>query len=246
MRVRKGFLLGVLFLLAIIAAVLVPLVRAKMQYSALEDCIIEEWKLSGDPGRTAEVMRENVWQCVETLGLARYISKDRVFVRKESNQARIEVEYDRDLWLLGYRYRWHFHIDTRSCVAEGSLIATPVGPRRVEDLVPGDLVLSVGPGGAPDAARVSELRAHRVRALLRLVLDNGAELRVTSEHPLLCGERWTRGGDLIVGSLLHGARASVRVLSVVPLRGDFRVYDLRVEPTHTFFVDGVLVHNKTF
>lgn len=134
-----------------------------------------------------------------------------------------------------------------SCVAEGSQVATPDGPRAIETLEVGDAVMARMPDGSISAARVTAKTSHRVHEHLRLVMDDGRVLRVTAEHPVA-----TENGEFVHADELGLERGLMtrdgvtRVQEVRRESGGVEVFDLNVEPGETFFVEGVLVHNKSY
>jgi hypothetical protein len=57
-------------------------------------------------------------------------------------------------------------------------------------------------------------------------------------------ESWTLASRLEPGDRLHTMGSTVEVTSVTRIRRPVTVFDLTVEPGHSFFANGVLVHNK--
>lgn len=132
------------------------------------------------------------------------------------------------------------------CVLEGSLVDTPQGPRRIEELRVGDSVWSVLGGqrleGCIRAVHVTEVRGCVV------LRGQGFELRTTAEHPVATkvGE-FRAAGSLVVGDgvvVKEGENLVVRSIQEIvrSVGGDAR--DFSVMPGGTFFAGGVLVHNK--
>jgi hypothetical protein len=72
-------------------------------------------------------------------------------------------------------------------------------------------------------------------------------LRVTAEHPLyVIGKGWTRAGDVQAGDVLFLDYGGEKPVSrIIYLSRTVQVYNLTVEGTHTYFANGVLVHNKS-
>jgi hypothetical protein len=139
------------------------------------------------------------------------------------------------------------------CVARGTLVSTPRGPRRVEELQVGDEVVVVDP--ASRATARSPLLAIRVaRRECGTVRHAGGALCVTTDHPLYDpdADAFYPAGDWLLGSrravLVHtDGRVEREVLTEVETftRVD-DVFDLTVaHEWHTFVADGVVVHNKT-
>ncbi len=128
------------------------------------------------------------------------------------------------------------------CASRGTLVSTPSGPVRIEDIHVGDLVYSED-GLAFRAVPVLRTTsvaapAHRV---VRVRLETGAVVAMSREHPLADGRafRDLRAGDAVAG---------VRVLGVedVPYRFE-RTYDiLPASSTGTYVAEGLLVGSTLF
>jgi len=121
------------------------------------------------------------------------------------------------------------------------MIATPGGRRAIETLAEGDLVIARDQFG-----RLREQSVTRTyRALANSYLRINGSLEVTVDHPFMVGSRWANAGGLTVGdrlTLLGGG--SRDVLSVEVVNRGVRVYNIEVGTDHTFFANGILVHNK--
>jgi superfamily I DNA/RNA helicase len=73
--------------------------------------------------------------------------------------------------------------DPDQCVVEGTSIQTPRGPRRVEDVKEGDLVIAASGWGSRDAARVEAVKRTEFEGVIvRIRTDDGRELRATPNH----------------------------------------------------------------
>lgn len=139
------------------------------------------------------------------------------------------------------------------CVARGTLVRTPRGHRRIEELEIGDAVSSVDPStGELVTTRVSATRSVH-RECVRLATGSG-ELVLTSDHPVYCPQTgtWAPAGDWVLGKRTHLLRVdeqgavAVEVLERLAYAGIFEVFDITVEHSlHNFLANGVLVHNKS-
>lgn len=98
---------------------------------------------------------------------------------------------------------------------------------------PGSRVIQVG--------KVTDIaRATRSEALVV-----AKTLRVTPEHPIWTSQGWKPAAALQPGDELLTPDGPI-VLNEPPVAvtGEVEVYDLSVSSFHTFFADGILVHNK--
>lgn len=134
----------------------------------------------------------------------------------------------------------------RHCIVRGTSIATPTGPRMVEELRVGDAILARLADGSTVPARVTGAVSAFAREHLVLTMDDGTKLRVTSAHPIATPHGFTPAGKLAEGDFVARENDAVTIASVRRVAGKVNVYDLSVEPGNTFFASGVLVHNKTF
>jgi hypothetical protein len=142
-----------------------------------------------------------------------------------------------------------------SCFVAGTLVATPGGPRPIESLAAGDEVWAFDVNTMRRARRRVEA-LHRASAReVRSVRAGDLFVRgVTPSHPVYAPARGAfvplrelRVGDAVLG--FDGEAATPRAVEGVDARerpaADVDVYNLTVEgPEHTYFADGLLVHNK--
>jgi predicted lipid-binding transport protein (Tim44 family) len=129
------------------------------------------------------------------------------------------------------------------CVAAGTLIDTPAGPRAVESLQPGDAVWSWR-AGTRIPATVQAVYAVEPDTFIALQA-RGQFLELTAEHPVETAPGvFTRADRLTAGTAIVTATGST-ALDVVQSRPAHRAaYNLLVSPGGVFFANGVLVHNK--
>ncbi|MFC1703381.1 polymorphic toxin-type HINT domain-containing protein [Candidatus Omnitrophota bacterium] len=80
----------------------------------------------------------------------------------------------------------------------------------------------------------------------RYLIVNGA-LKVTPNHPVYHNGQWVEIGSLKIGDELLNQKGELEPISdiqEVKLDMPITVYDLNVNPYHTYFAEGYLVHNK--
>ena len=125
------------------------------------------------------------------------------------------------------------------------MINTPGGPVCVEDIKPGDIVIS----WSSTTADIVHARVNRTtRALVHEYLEiTGTEdtVRVSAEHPIYLNDAWVKAGDASVGDeFLTMSGEAETVTEITVIEGRVQVYNFQVEGTHNYFVDGKLFHNK--
>jgi predicted lipid-binding transport protein (Tim44 family) len=113
---------------------------------------------------------------------------------------------------------------------------------------PGDRLLAFTAGGQVVAATVQQVLTHDIEEY-RVVRTENMVLRVTPEHPFYVGDgtfrtlEALRPGDWIYSYDGHGL-SSQQIESIETVRATVRVYNLMTDAPHTFFANGIAVHNK--
>jgi predicted lipid-binding transport protein (Tim44 family) len=120
------------------------------------------------------------------------------------------------------------------CFPAGTPISTPAGTVAIENLRPGDIVMT-GQGGTTvvQATFVTKSR------VLTLLTDHGT-LRTTAEHPLFCAD----GRFRLAGELSRGDRLQNATIKGCVTGNEELVHNLEVGAPHTFVAEGFVVHNK--
>lgn len=125
------------------------------------------------------------------------------------------------------------------CLALGTLIATPSGETKVDDLRVGDIVWTTSDRGERVAApliAVGSMPVPATHEVVRLALDDGRVVLVSPGHPTADGRRIA---DLSAGDALDG----VRVASVERTRyKGSATYDIRpAGATGAYWANGILL-----
>lgn len=128
------------------------------------------------------------------------------------------------------------------CFPHGTMIELEDGPRPIEDVRPGDRVVTSRPGEERTMAPVLDVKARTADVVLALELGD-RELLVTPEHPILVGDTWVPARAVRVDDVLVGLDEPIRVTAVRLDEGERPVRTLRVGTPHRIFAGGVLVHN---
>ncbi len=72
-------------------------------------------------------------------------------------------------------------------------------------------------------------------------------LNATSNHPVLLNGKWVEIGTAHIGDTLKDSKNNdVAIKSIKKVTQPSQVYNLEVEGTHTYYADGILVHNKMY
>ncbi len=125
------------------------------------------------------------------------------------------------------------------CLARGTTISTPDGPRAVQDLRVGEPVWTVDENGNRVAATILQagsMSAPNTHRVVHVVLDDDRELFISPGHPLLDGRT---AGDLRTGDALDGGRVTTADLVAY---GGGQTFDLLPSgPTGGYWAGGILV-----
>ena len=129
----------------------------------------------------------------------------------------------------------------------GTIVSTPLGGKKIEDLKVGDRVISFT-GNTIVESIVS--KTHKVRRdyYFDLVAD-GYRVKVTAKHPFYMGnDEFKTAEELQVGDNVYilekQSLVKKRVTSKTKVNQIADVYNLTVDGTNTYFAGGFAVHNK--
>ncbi len=139
-------------------------------------------------------------------------------------------------------------IIVHNCFVAGTLVKLLDGSDVViEEIKIGDEILTYNEElGKNEKGIVGDLKKHTVDSVIRLTLDNENIILTTSEHPFYVEGKWINASKLQPLDICLKADGSESIISTVEvLEESHEVFNLlNVEPTHTFYVNGILVHNK--
>lgn len=129
-----------------------------------------------------------------------------------------------------------FLSDTAILMADGS-------QKLIENVKVGDSILTRLSPNLTKLVSTKVTAVHQTSASGYLII-NGT-LKVTDNHLLFINNRWQMARALQIGDELTGADGqAIKVTSLEYLRGTTSVYNLTTDVHHTFFADGVYVHNE--
>jgi hypothetical protein len=135
-----------------------------------------------------------------------------------------------------------------SCFGAGTLVQTKLGPRAIETLAVGDLVLSQDPqAGSIEYQPVLAVYHNPPSKTFRVKLDSGETIVSSTFHRFWVANRgWVMAKDLHEGDTLRTLGGRTKVVSIEP--GEVMpVYNLDVSRTRSFFVGKsiALVHDHS-
>ena len=130
------------------------------------------------------------------------------------------------------------------CFLGHTLVNVPGGQRRIDEVQPGDLVLSFDHTGEVHEAKILKVHEHEGERVIRYTLWGGQHLDATPNHWVLNQfnafvEIDTLGSD----DCLVDANGHLRPIVGKTEFCTGTVYNLTVEGHHTFIANGVRVHN---
>ena len=138
----------------------------------------------------------------------------------------------------------------RGCFTEDNLVLTEKGHKLINEVEIGDLVLS------------HDKKFHEVLMKFEYEIDeeiieidtyNGKKIKCTLDHKIMVQGDWKEARNLSVGDKIDGEikscwvplelkKSKIEKINRIHHKG--KVYDLTVEGTHSYNIDGMFVHNS--
>ena len=135
------------------------------------------------------------------------------------------------------------------CFIAGTIVAAKDGPKKIEDIQPGDFVWATDPNtGETDLKEVKQLFRNETDEWIHITV-NDEEIVCTPNHPFWVPVKgWTKACHLRAGDrlqLLNGKYVVVEQIQHELLERPETTYNFEVEKFHTYYVGliGVLAHN---
>lgn len=126
------------------------------------------------------------------------------------------------------------------CFLSDTDVLTPDGALPIQELAAGDAVLSLYEDGAVAAAAVTRV----IRTIAPGYLIINGTLRVTDHHPFHVRGEWKEARHLVVGDVLDAIGGEIPIVSIERVEKPVRAFNIEVGGDHTFYANGMLVHNK--
>ena len=117
-------------------------------------------------------------------------------------------------------------------------VITPEGRKPIQDVRPGDLVLT-----ERGFREVREVKAIQVFNLYKIELEDGKALIADDAQPVITGEGVKRVGELKVGDELQALNGTVRITNIKRHELKAIVYDLIFDEPLNYYANGVLVND---
>lgn len=151
-----------------------------------------------------------------------------------------------------------YFVVAHNCFVAGTQISMADGSvKNIEDIVDGDVVLSLNENGLSiEPKTISNIRVFDETNFITIKLENGKEIVSTLDHPYYtAGPKLksyngttTNGEKLEIGDsffLLNGKEGEMAKIESITEHTDSKpVYIFSVEGNHNFYANEILVHNK--
>lgn len=144
----------------------------------------------------------------------------------------------------------HHHHYSKDCFPAGTRILTPSGPKAIEVLKLGDLIVSYEDGSI-SAQPVLKLQKFPSRSVVEIyLLGREAPIRTTRSHSFSTLRGWITAKDLGTSDYVHVIEHNIvqtaQVTSVESTLESCDVYSLMTAFSHTYIAEGVIAHNFTY
>lgn len=161
--------------------------------------------------------------------------------------AAIKDEFSEGAWSLEAGALVLADMGLCACISEGQNVITPTGLTRIEDIKPGDSVMSYSDNG-PIVQSVKYAMDKGEKQTIVLHMGDGAQIECTPDHRFLTANGWEEAGDVKVETPFfvrvnsEGASIFNRVQRIE--QGTIkRVYDLTIDGEHNFMLEGCVAKN---
>jgi hypothetical protein len=138
---------------------------------------------------------------------------------------------------------------SQGCFASGTLITMSDGSLKpIESILESDIVSSMDLNGNVVNNTITGISNHVVDKTILLTINNITNITTTTEHPFKVGSSYIRTDQLRVGNkltqLTNGLLYQVVLNNIIYIKEESVVYNITSYPDHTYFANGICVHNK--
>lgn len=134
------------------------------------------------------------------------------------------------------------------CFVAGTMVATAVGMKKIEEIKKGDIVKTFNPySNAFEENEVTEVYVNKTKELAHINVE-GEIISTTPDHPFLTEEGWKKAKELTAHDRLQCKDGFKEVVSIEfeSLDKEINVYNFNVQGYHIYIVGryGIVVHNE--
>jgi hypothetical protein len=135
-------------------------------------------------------------------------------------------------------------VGATGCFLAGTKITIKDGYENIENIIPGDFVLSYNPDTKKQKlVKVLKVFKHHVKGYVVLETQNKTVF-TTVVHPFLTTKGWKLVEELKIGDQLVTDSGNETITKLEDINKVIDVYNLEVENPHTYYANGFVVHNK--
>lgn len=130
------------------------------------------------------------------------------------------------------------------CFAAGTKVLMADGTQKnIEEIKAGDFVLTRYGESDAKLTKTKVTKTHIADESGYLIINGN--LKVTANHIIWINDSWKEAGSIQIGDVLtNSGDKKIKVDSIEWQRGKTVVYNLETEKYHTYFADGIWVHNQ--
>lgn len=139
---------------------------------------------------------------------------------------------------------WPSSPTSSGCVPQGTFIETPNGKCFVEELRPGDEVVSLKFGVENERVTATVMAVRTTQSTSCIQLNQ--RWFVTPSQPVRTSAGWVEAAILKEGdAVMDGYGSLIPIVEIVTIDRSIKVFDLTIEdPYHNYVANGLLCHNK--
>ena len=134
----------------------------------------------------------------------------------------------------------------KGCFVAGTKIAVPNGYKHIEDMECGDTILCFDDRGIQRSSKVIATHIHQKEKVIRVTLWGGSTFTLTPNHWCLTADNeFMEIGDFAEDDgLVFINNKILPITHIEEIEKPTVVYNLTVEKYHTYYANGIKVHNK--